>query len=88
MQEGKISIIVPIYNSENDLDQCIESIVNQTYKNLEIILVNDGSKDNSVNICKKWESKDSRIIGPVTKKEIKGTTKFVLFPFNKIGFVK
>lgn len=62
MLEGKISVIVPIYNSENDLDQCIESIVNQTYKNLEIILVNDGSKDNSVNICKKWESKDSRII--------------------------
>ena len=38
MLEGKISVIVPIYNSENDLDQCIESIANQTYKNLEIIL--------------------------------------------------
>lgn len=62
MQEGKISIIVPIYNSENDLDQCIESIVNQTYKNIEIILVNDGSKDDSINICKKWESKDNRIV--------------------------
>ena len=62
MPEGKISIIVPIYNSEKDLEQCIESIVNQTYNNLEIILVNDGSKDNSVNICKKWESNDSRII--------------------------
>lgn len=62
MQKGKISIIVPIYNSENDLDQCIESIVNQTYKNLEIILVNDGSTDNSVNICKNWEANDSRII--------------------------
>ena len=62
MPEGKISIIVPIYNSEKDLDQCIESIVNQTYKNLEIILVNDGSTDNSVNICKKWESNDSRIV--------------------------
>ena len=62
MQKGKISIIVPIYNSENDLDQCIESIVNQTYKNLEIIIVNDGSTDNSVNICKNWEANDSRII--------------------------
>ena len=62
MQEGKISIIVPIYNSENDLDQCIESIVNQTYKNLEIILINDGSKDDSINICRKWESKDNRIV--------------------------
>lgn len=62
MPEGKISIIVPIYNSENDLDQCIESIANQTYKNLEIILINDGSKDDSINICKKWESKDNRIV--------------------------
>lgn len=62
MPEGKISIIVPIYNSEKDLDQCIESIVNQTYKNLEIILVNDGSTDNSINVCKKWKSNDSRII--------------------------
>lgn len=62
MLEGKISIIVPIYNSERDLDQCIESIVNQTYKNLEIILVNDGSSDGSINICEKWKSNDSRII--------------------------
>ena len=62
MPEGTISIIVPIYNSEKDLDQCIESIVNQTYKNLEIILVNDGSTDNSINVCKKWKSNDSRII--------------------------
>lgn len=62
MRKGKISIIVPIYNSEKDLDQCIESIANQAYKNLEIILVNDGSTDNSINICKKWESNDSRIV--------------------------
>lgn len=57
-----ISVIVPIYNSENDLEKCIESIINQTYKNLEIILVNDGSTDNSLEICRKWENKDSRII--------------------------
>lgn len=62
MTEEKISIIVPIYNSENDLDQCIESIANQTYKNIEIILVNDGSTDDSINICRKWESIDSRIV--------------------------
>lgn len=56
-----ISIIVPIYNSENDLEQCIESIVNQTYKDLEIILVNDGSTDSSFSICKKWQLLDKRI---------------------------
>ncbi len=58
----KISIIVPIYNVENYLDDCIESIANQTYPNLEIILVNDGSTDNSDAICKKWEQKDNRIV--------------------------
>ena len=58
----KISIIVPIYNSEDYIEQCIESIVNQTYKNIEPILVNDGSTDGSLIICKKWADKDSRII--------------------------
>ena len=62
MHKTKISIIVPIYNSENDLGQCIESIANQTYKNIEIILVNDGSTDGSLEICEKWERKDSRIV--------------------------
>ena len=44
----KISVIVPIYNISTYIDQCVESIVAQTYKNLEIILVNDGSKDDSL----------------------------------------
>lgn len=57
----KYSIIVPIYNISSLIDQCVESLVNQTYKKLEIILVNDGSKDNSLEIIKKWERKDSRI---------------------------
>lgn len=58
----KVSIIVPVYNVEQWLDECIESIINQTYKNLEIILVDDGSKDNSGVICDKWKLKDDRII--------------------------
>ena len=58
----KYSIIVPIYNISSFIDQCVESLVNQTCKNLEIILVNDGSKDNSLEIIKKWERKDSRIV--------------------------
>lgn len=56
-----ISIIVPVYNVEKYIENCIESIVNQTYKNLEILLINDGSTDNSGYICDKWGSKDNRI---------------------------
>ena len=58
----KFSIIVPIYNISQYIDQCVESIVNQTYKNLEIILVNDGSKDDSLEKIREWERKDSRIV--------------------------
>ena len=57
----KVSIIVPVYNVQNYLEQCISSICNQTYKNLEIILVNDGSTDNSGIICEKFAKSDSRI---------------------------
>ncbi|MBR6515660.1 MAG: glycosyltransferase family 2 protein [Bacilli bacterium] len=57
-----ISIIVPIYNSELYLEQCIESIINQSYGNLEIILVDDGSTDNSLLICQKYAEIDKRII--------------------------
>lgn len=56
-----ISIIVPVYNAERYLDDCINSIVNQTYKDLEIILVNDGSADRSAEICDQWKQKDKRV---------------------------
>ena len=56
-----ISIIVPIYNVEKLLPRCIDSIINQTYKNIEIILVDDGSPDNCGKICDEYASKDSRI---------------------------
>lgn len=56
-----VSVIVPIYKVENYLDKCIESIVNQTYQNIEIILVDDGSPDKCPEICDKWAQKDSRI---------------------------
>lgn len=58
---SKISIIVPIYNTERYLEECIESIVSQTYKNIEIILIDDGSTDKSGQICDKYSKKDSRI---------------------------
>lgn len=57
-----ISIIVPVYNVEQYLDDCLVSILNQTYKNLEIILIDDGSTDNSGKICDEYAKKDSRII--------------------------
>lgn len=56
-----ISVIVPVYNTEKYLAQCIESILNQTYKNLEIILIDDGSKDNSSLICDEYQKKDYRV---------------------------
>ena len=57
----KVSIVVPIYNVEKYLDRCLNSIVNQTYSNLEIILVDDESPDNCPKICEEWAKKDSRI---------------------------
>lgn len=56
-----ISVVVPIYNVEKYLNRCIDSIVNQTYKNLEIILVDDGSPDKCAVLCDEWKTKDERI---------------------------
>ena len=56
-----ISVIIPVYKVEKYLSKCVESIINQTYKNLEIILVNDGSPDNCGEICDEYAKKDSRI---------------------------
>ncbi|WP_026493673.1 glycosyltransferase family 2 protein [Butyrivibrio sp. XPD2002] len=56
-----VSVVIPIYNSEKNLEKCLDSILSQTYKNLEIILINDGSTDSSSDICKKYADKDTRI---------------------------
>lgn len=58
----KVSVIIPIYNVEKYLPKCLDSIVGQTYKNLEIICVNDGSPDNSIDILNSYAAKDSRIV--------------------------
>ena len=58
----KITVIVPVYNVENYLEKCLDSLINQTYKNLEIIVINDGSTDNSGEICQEYAQKDNRII--------------------------
>lgn len=62
MINSKISIIVPVYNVERYLRKCLDSLINQTYKNIEIICVNDGSTDNSLDILNEYANKDKRII--------------------------
>lgn len=69
----EVSIIVPIYNKEKHLKRCIDSILNQTLKNIEIILVNDGSTDNSLEICKNYARTDSRI--KIINKKNEGVSK-------------
>ena len=56
-----ISIVVPVYNVENYIDRCISSLINQDYKNIEILLIDDGSNDSSGMICDSYAKKDERI---------------------------
>ena len=51
----KVSIIIPVYNTEKFLNRCVDSVINQKFNNFEIILVNDGSKDNSLKICRDYD---------------------------------
>lgn len=71
--KDKVSIVVPVYNTEKYLDECISSILSQDYKNIEVILVNDGSKDNSLKICQNYAEKDNRVI--VIDKHNSGTAE-------------
>lgn len=59
--QSLISVIVPVYNAERFLTECIESVLKQSYKSLELLLIDDGSEDNSLSICKEYEEKDDRI---------------------------
>lgn len=61
MKAGLVSIVLPIYNVEKYLDRCVKSVINQTYRNLEILLVDDGSPDDCPQKCEEWGKKDSRI---------------------------
>lgn len=58
----KISVLIPIYNVEKYLAECLDSIINQTYSDLEIICINDGSTDNSLSIINKYAKLDDRIV--------------------------
>lgn len=68
---GKVSIIVPVYKSKAFLDKCVSSILNQTYQNVELILVDDGSPDNSGKMCDDYAARDNRVV--VIHKENGGT---------------
>ena len=70
-----ISVIVPIYNTEEYLPACIDSILKQTYHNIELLLINDGSTDNSLDICREYEAIDHRIRVINKKNEGTGITK-------------
>ena len=61
-EQPLVSIIVPIYNAQNHIARCVESIRRQTYKNLEILLLNDGSRDVSLDVCKMYANVDDRIV--------------------------
>lgn len=61
MEQQKISVIVPVYKVEPFLDRCVQSIVGQTYRNLEVILVDDGSPDNCSSLCDAWAAEDNRV---------------------------
>ncbi len=69
----KISIVVPVYNAENTLERCLNSIIAQSYTNLEILLIHDGSQDSSLSICKEYQARDSRIL--VIDTENQGVSK-------------
>lgn len=62
MSDKLVSVIIPAYNAEKYLDRCLKSVANQTYQNLEIILIDDGSQDNTPQICDQWSLADNRII--------------------------
>ena len=90
MDNELISVIIPVYNVEQYLEKCIDSIINETYKNLEIILVDDGSTDNSGKLCDLLAKKDSRIV--VYHKENGGLSSARNFGIDKangefIGFI-
>ena len=60
-KQALVSVIIPVYNCENYIEKCIESVLLQSYENFEMILIDDGSPDNSGAICDKYAEKDSRV---------------------------
>jgi glycosyltransferase involved in cell wall biosynthesis len=83
----KVSIIIPIYNSETYLKKCLNSVINQSYNNLQIILVNDGSTDSSKAIIDEYASKDKRIVAIHKYNGGIGSAYIVAFELNTVDYV-
>lgn len=81
MENPIVSVVVPMYNAQKYAAECIDSIINQTYPNIEIILVNDGSTDSTLEICKKYAANDERI--KIVDKENGGPTSCRLMGKNQ-----
>ena len=77
----KVSIIIPVYNVEEYLPRCLESCIAQTYRNIEILVVNDGSKDQSLQIIQSFQEKDPRVI--LIDKENQGLYRARILVFKK-----
>ena len=73
MTNPLVSVIVPVYNARNSVARCLESICSQTYQELEIIVLNDGSTDDSLTICEQFRAKDPRVT--VVDKENEGVSR-------------
>ena len=61
-KSSKISVIIPVYNTERYLPRCLDSVLSNTYDNLEVICINDGSTDNSINILDNYKASDERVV--------------------------
>lgn len=78
-----ISIIIPIYNAAQSLKKCVKSVLSQTFKDIEVLLINDGSTDNSLAICREYEKKDSRVV-VINKEKNEGVDKARLTALEKV----
>ena len=79
MEKDLISIIVPMYNAAQFIKKCITSILNQTYKNFELLIINDGSTDNSLEICNKFKDQRIKIINQENTKRVFTTDYYSIF---------
>ena len=79
MEKDLISIIVPMYNAAQFIKKCITSILNQTYKNFELLIINDGSTDNSLEICNKFKDQRIKIINQENTGSVFTTDYYSIF---------
>ena len=69
MEQAKVSIIIPVYNGEKYINECLNSVLNETYENIEIVIVNDGSTDNTSDILNEYQENRIKIINQQKRKD-------------------